>query len=78
MGKSEINHPTLGPMWTVPRAARFLQISRTEMKRRIRNPEEGFVTWQRWPRAWEYVTTASVAKAADRYFRERPPASPAE
>lgn len=77
MGRSEIIHPTLGLMWTVPRAGRYLKISRTEMKRRIKVGGDDYVTWQRRPGAWEYVTVASVEAAYRRHFPEPAPASSA-
>lgn len=68
MGKREIIHPTLGRMWTVPRAAEYLQLSRSELKRRLQDPGEGIVSWQERPGAWQYVTVASVEAAHARRF----------
>lgn len=68
MGKSEIIHPRFGRMWTVPRAADYLRLSRSELKRRLKDPDEGYVSWQERPGTWQYVTVASVEAALRRRF----------
>lgn len=76
MSHGEIIHPKLGRMWTVPRAATYLQLSRSELKRRLNDPGEGFVSWQERPGSWQYVTVESVEAALARRFPDDESGSP--
>lgn len=76
MGRSEINHPKYGRMVTVPLAAEYLQISRSELKRRLRAGRDQLESWQERPRCWQYVSVASLEAAVKRRFAGAESGSP--
>jgi hypothetical protein len=73
MARTVVTHPVYGEMWTVPRAAAYLQISRSEMLRRMAAPGEGYEVVQERPGAWHYVSVRSVEQAWQRRWAPTDP-----
>lgn len=76
MSDSVVTHPTTGEeLWTLPRVAEVLRVSRSTLRRHLYDPVWALKVYQRGPGARHWVTRSSVEAALPRVWPE--PADPA-